>query len=129
MDLLGELLLASDHADARRCDAGESQPVPAFDFVMRLNNDVTNARVQMKSGENPRVHSGLDRITGAAVWRGGQIHHSRSDDVLEPVTQLYVGRPLQHLVNGWLTSTLSEADEITRCTVSPCPPLIERAEA
>src|SRR5271157_5417254 len=55
MNLFSELLLASDHPDARRFDASESQPVPADDCFQRLHNHVTNAGIQVESGKDPFV--------------------------------------------------------------------------
>jgi hypothetical protein len=99
VNLLGELLFASDHQDTRRFDAGESQPVPAHDCFQRSHNHVTNARVQVESGEGPFVHSSFDRIAGAAVRRRGQIHRRRPNHELEPVTERDIGRALEHLPN------------------------------
>jgi len=67
VDLFGELLLASDHANAGRRDSRETQPVPTLDRVMRLDDNVANACVEVKSGKDPRVHSSLDWVTGATV--------------------------------------------------------------
>jgi len=58
MNLLGQLLFATDHLDTRRFDTGKSQPVPAHDCIQRSHNHVTNARVHVKSGEGPFVHPG-----------------------------------------------------------------------
>ncbi len=96
MNLFSELLLASDHPDARRFDASESQPVPADDCFQRLHNHVTNAGIQVESGKDPFVHSSFDRIASPAIRRGGQIDDRRSDRVLEPVTKRDVSHALQH---------------------------------
>jgi len=87
MNLLSELLFASDHPNSRRFDSSET----------RLHSHITGTGVQMKSGKDPFVHSRFDRIPGSAVRRGGQIHDSRSDHILEPVSERYVSRALQHL--------------------------------
>jgi len=96
MNLLRELLFASDHHDSRRFDAGESQPVPADDRFQRLHNHVTDACIQMETGENAFVHASFDRESRATVGRGGQIHDRRPDHELEPVAERNISRGLQH---------------------------------
>ena len=61
MDLLSELLFASDHPYSRRFDTGEPQPIPADDRFQRLNNHVADACIQMETSENAAVHSSFDR--------------------------------------------------------------------
>jgi hypothetical protein len=88
MNLLGELLFASNHQDTRRFDASESQPVPPHNCLQRSYNHITDPGVQMESGKNPLVHSSFDGIAGPAVRRGGQIDDRRSDYELEPIIEM-----------------------------------------
>src|SRR6516225_4729116 len=62
MELFGDLLLAGDHPNLRRLDPSESQPVPADDRFQRRRYHVTNAGVQVESGEDPIVHPSFDGI-------------------------------------------------------------------
>ena len=70
-----------------------------------LGNHVTNARVQVESGEGPFVHPSFDGITGAAIRRGGQIHRRRPDRKLEPITERDTGRTLQHCPDNLVSVT------------------------
>ena len=117
MDLFSELLFARDHPDLRRFDPGESEPVPAFDCFQRLHDNVTDASIQMESGEDPPVHSSFDWIAGTAVWRRSQIHDGRSDRVLEPVTERNISHALQHLPNNPVCSPPADVAATTCCNV------------
>jgi hypothetical protein len=115
---------ARDHPDSRRLDARESQPISADDGSQGLRHHVTNACVQVESGKGARVHSSLDQIAGAAIWRRRQILGRRSDRKLEPVAKRHVGRALQHLPYDLV---LVAAGPMPRPAAPSgrCPPLTE----
>jgi hypothetical protein len=53
MNLFGELLFAGNHLHSRRLDAGEAEPILAFDRVQRMHRLVTDFDVELKSREDP----------------------------------------------------------------------------
>jgi hypothetical protein len=126
MNLFSELLFTSDHPDLWRVDASESQPVSTDDSFKRLHNQVTNTGIEVESSKDPLVHSSFDRKTGAAIRRGGQVHDRLPDHELEPVTEIDVGRALQHFPDDLVRVTthccfhsLNRQVNIHRCSSRP----------
>lgn len=56
MELLSKLLFARNHTNPRTFDAGELEPLPAFDGLQWLHDCVADSGIQMESRKHPPVH-------------------------------------------------------------------------
>jgi hypothetical protein len=92
MDLLSELLFASDHPDGGLFNAGEVEQIGTLDSLDRLHYDVANSSVYMKLGEDSSVHPRVNCVASAAIWRTCEFHRWRPNRVFQPVIEIDAGR-------------------------------------